>query len=108
MKISALAQNVYQTLKRVPRGKITTYKLLGQAVGTKAYRAIGTILSNNPYAPEVPCHRVIASDGSLGGFMGSKSRKNLSKKSELLSSEGIKMKNNKILNYKEYLYDFGA
>ena len=90
------AERVYEELRKIPRGKITTYKALAEKLGTKAYRAVGTALKNNPYAPEVPCHRVIASDGTIGGFMGTKSGKNIEKKIEMLKSEGIEIVRRKI------------
>ena len=67
-------QKIYSLLKKVPKGKITTYKILAEALDTKAYRAVGQAMRNNPYAPEVPCHRVVSSDGSIGGFSGTMDR----------------------------------
>ncbi|MEM3841505.1 MAG: MGMT family protein [Candidatus Micrarchaeaceae archaeon] len=55
----------------IPRGTTLTYKEIAAAIGRpKAYRAVGNALSKNPFAPEVPCHRVIRSDGNLGGYSG--------------------------------------
>ena len=61
----------------------------------------------NPYAPDVPCHRVVNSDGSIGGYMGKtdKNSKETKKKTSLLKKEGVEIKNNKI-NLKKYLFDF--
>lgn len=89
---SEFAEQVYAILKKkVPRGKVTTYKALAEAVGTKAYQAIGQVMNKNPYAPNVPCHRVIASDGSIGGFAtGTK------KKRALLKQEGIRFSQGKV------------
>jgi methylated-DNA-[protein]-cysteine S-methyltransferase len=68
-KISDFAQLVYEKTKLIPKGKVTTYKLLAQAIGKPgASQAVGTALSNNPFAPIVPCHRVLPSNGSIGGF----------------------------------------
>lgn len=85
------AERVYEELKNVPKGKVTTYKILAEKLGTKAYRAVGAALKNNPYAPEVPCHRVVASDGSIGGFMGKKSGKEIDKKINMLLEEGVEI-----------------
>jgi len=63
-------QRVWNLCKRIPKGKVTTYKLISEKLGTKAYRAVGNALRKNPYAPEVPCHRVVNSDGSVGGYKG--------------------------------------
>ncbi|OGG28228.1 hypothetical protein A3A64_00620 [Candidatus Gottesmanbacteria bacterium RIFCSPLOWO2_01_FULL_48_11] len=75
--MTPLQNHTYQLLRQVPPGRVTTYKALADALGTKAYRAIGQFMRTNPYAfeacPEprrrVPCHRVVASDGTIGGFM---------------------------------------
>ena len=68
--VTLFQERVYSALRKVPRGRVTTYKELGHALKSTAYRAIGQALRCNPYAPEVPCHRVVASDGTLGGFKG--------------------------------------
>lgn len=82
---------VYELCSKVPKGKVTTYKAIAEAMGTKAYRAVGRALNKNPYAPKVPCHRVISSDGSLGGFATG-----IKNKVKLLKKEGIKIENNRI------------
>ncbi|MCF7872125.1 DNA-deoxyinosine glycosylase [Candidatus Woesearchaeota archaeon] len=87
----SLKQKIYTALLAVPKGKVTTYKELANRVGSKAYRAVGQIMNKNSWAPEVPCHRVVASDGSLGGFA-----EGLKKKKALLESECVKIINNKI------------
>jgi methylated-DNA-[protein]-cysteine S-methyltransferase len=61
-------ERCYALLRRVPKGKVTTYKALANALGTRAYRAVGQAMNRNPHAPHVPCHRVVSSDGSIGGF----------------------------------------
>ncbi|MDP3766208.1 MAG: MGMT family protein [Nanoarchaeota archaeon] len=98
-------QKIYSLLKKVPKGKVTTYKALAEAAGTKAYRAVGQAMKCNPYAPVVPCHRVVSSDGSIGGFQGSKNPKGneVKKKIRLLRKEGVGIKNNKV-NLKKYLF----
>ncbi|OGD25198.1 6-O-methylguanine DNA methyltransferase [Candidatus Azambacteria bacterium RIFCSPHIGHO2_01_FULL_40_24] len=61
-------QQVYAVVKKIPKGKTLTYKEVAMQVGKpKAYRAVGNILNKNR-DPEVPCHRVIRSDGKLGGY----------------------------------------
>lgn len=55
-----LADRVYALLKTVPAGRVTTYKALARAAGTKSYRAIGQILKRNPDAPRTPCHHTIS------------------------------------------------
>lgn len=58
----------YSKLKKVPAGKIITYKALAHAINSKAYRAVRTAMNKNPFAPNVPCHRVVNFDGKVGGF----------------------------------------
>lgn len=98
------ANKVYQQLKKVPKGRVTTYKILANSVGTKAYQAIGTAMKNNPYAPQVPCHRVVASDGTIGGFKGKKTGKTITEKIKLLESEGITIAKQKIIDFEKILY----
>ncbi len=93
-------ERCYSILRRVPLGKVTTYKALASAMKTKAYRAVGNAMNKNPYAPEVPCHRVISSDGSLGGFASG-----TSKKIKMLNAEGVEIKKGKI-DLRKYLYRF--
>jgi len=98
------AEQVYAVLRKVPAGKVTTYKLLAEQIGTKAYQAVGSALANNPYAPVVPCHRVVASDGSIGGFMGKKTGQSIDKKIKMLAAEGVFVKDSKIIDFKSKLF----
>ena len=75
---------VYNLLKQIPRGRVTTYKSLAQALHSKAYRAVGQILKKNPCAPLVPCHRVVKSDGTIGGYMGAESSASCKQKRRFL------------------------
>jgi len=93
------ADRIYCLLSQVPEGRVTTYKFLAHAVGSKGYRAVGQILRNNPYAPHVPCHRVVSSDGSIGGFMGNRSGVHIQKKKKLLRGEGVKIKGNTLSDF---------
>lgn len=104
--MSNLADRCYTLLKLVPVGKVTTYKALAHALGTKNYRAIGQILRHNPDAPHTPCHRVVVSDSSLGGFMGYTHGPEILKKIHLLKSEGIAIKNNHIVNFLDVTHKF--
>ena len=72
---------------KIPKGKVKTYKEV--AIGIKmpkSARAVANACGKNPYAPKIPCHRVIRSDGKLGGYSGNGGRKT---KKKLLKSEGI-------------------
>ena len=84
-------ERVYKYCKNIPVGKVSSYKAIARAMKTKAYRAVGRALNKNPYAPKVPCHRVVNSNGRLGGFASG-----LKKKIALLKKEGVKIKNNRI------------
>ncbi|MBW3001895.1 MGMT family protein [Candidatus Woesearchaeota archaeon] len=101
--ITAFQKKVYSLCKKVPKGKITTYKEIGRTIGKKGqvYRAVGAALNKNPFAPVVPCHRVVKSDGSVGGFASG-----TRKKINLLRKEGIIIKNNKIVDFKKRFYRF--
>lgn len=93
-------ERCYAILKQVPRGKVTTYKALAEALSTKAYRAVGNAMNKNPHAPIVPCHRVINTNGQLGGFAHG-----IKRKIQMLQMEGIEIKNNKI-DLEEYEHKF--
>lgn len=99
--MTPLQEKTYQLLKTVPAGRVTTYKALATALGTKSYRAIGQFMKHNPYAPAVPCHRVIASDGTIGGFNGG-----ITKKILLLQSEGIQITRKRIQNFQKIAFVF--
>ena len=91
----------YELLSQIPKGKITTYKEVAKKMNSKAYRAIGSLIGKNPNAPKVPCHRVVASNGDLGGYAFG-----LDKKIELLKVENIEIKNNKVVNFQEKIFKF--
>jgi methylated-DNA-[protein]-cysteine S-methyltransferase len=98
-------QKIYSILKKIPKGKVTTYKALAEALNTKAYRAVGQAMRNNPFAPEVPCHRVVASDGNIGGFSGSWNPESMEvkRKIKMLRRDGTKINKNKIENFEKVL-----
>lgn len=89
--ISNFQRKVYLALLGVPRGETITYGELGKRIGCKSAQAIGQALRRNPFAPEVPCHRVIASDGSLGGFHGQREGEMIERKRKLLREEGVEL-----------------
>src|SRR5687767_4957059 len=79
-------ERVWALTAQVPAGKVVTYADVAAALGSKGYRAVGNALNKNPYAPAVPCHRVVGSDGRLTGFAGG-----LPKKEQLLAAEGVRV-----------------
>lgn len=99
--VSPFANRVYSALKLVPKGKVTTYGELARIIGTKAYRAVGQVLHRNPFAPAVPCHRVICSNGDIGGFAWGQA-----KKTQMLKSEGVPVQKGKVVQLSEYLFRF--
>ncbi len=97
-----LERQVYKTLLKVPKGKVTTYGELAKAVGLKnGQRAIGRIMNKNPYPVIIPCHRVVKSDGKIGGYFFGQDIK-----TKMLSDEGITIKNGKIENWEKSVFRF--
>lgn len=93
-------KDVLEVVSKIPEGRVATYKTVAEALGNpKAYRAVGNVLANNPKPVEIPCHRVVKSDGKIGGYaMGSE------KKKELLRSEGVEIKSGEV-DLERYLYE---
>ncbi|HUD20107.1 MAG TPA: MGMT family protein [Patescibacteria group bacterium] len=104
--MTPLQEKTYELLKKVPKGNVTTYKALADALGTKAYRAIGQFMRSNPYAPQVPCHRVVASDGTIGGFRGKTKGAEIQQKIALLTHEGVQIENNRVVDFQKRYYHF--
>ena len=72
MKGTKFQLKVWKYLKTIPKGKVKTYKQVAEAINKpKSARAVANACAKNPYAPKVPCHRVIRSDGKIGGFSSS-------------------------------------
>ena len=93
----------YNLVMQIPRGKVRTYGALAKALGDiRAARACGVMLSQNPDPPRIPCHRVVMSDGSLGGFTHPEGIK---RKIELLRQEGIEIENGKVKNFPKFLFE---
>jgi methylated-DNA-[protein]-cysteine S-methyltransferase len=84
-------ERVWALTSRIPRGKVTTYAAIARKLGTQAYRAVGNAMNRNPYAPEVPCHRVVGSTGRLTGYAGG-----LGKKEQMLIEEGVAVRGGKV------------
>lgn len=80
---------VYEAIRRIPRGRVASYGSLARHLGCGSARAVGQALRRNPFAPETPCHRVVAADGRLGGFEGGRGDATLRKKRKLLEAEGV-------------------
>jgi O-6-methylguanine DNA methyltransferase len=87
-------EKVYELLRAVPKGKVVTYGQLSKMAGKpKAARAVGMLMAKNPDAPATPCHRVVASDGSLHGYSG---EGGIVGKKRMLLEEGVTFKGEKV------------
>jgi len=101
-RLSEYQQAVLRILAEVPEGKVTTYGDLAKELARRdsrwspnASRAVGTTMKNNPCAPQIPCHRVIKSDGSVGSFRGG-AEGAVGEKIRMLREEGIEVVDDKI------------
>lgn len=83
---------VLQEVSKIPPGEVKTYKEIAEKIDSKAYRAVGNALNKNPLPLIIPCHRVVRSDLSLGGFRGGSKMKK-----ELLQREGVLINGNIII-----------
>ncbi|OYT32463.1 cysteine methyltransferase [Candidatus Woesearchaeota archaeon] len=96
------AQKVYAMCKKIPKGKISTYGIIAKKIKTSP-RAVGQYLKKNPYSPKIPCHRIVHSDGRIGGFFGTKKVKD---KIKLLKKEGIIVQKGKIKDFNKKIFKF--
>lgn len=86
----------------VPKGKVTTYGELAKAAGIRnGQRAIGRIMNKNPFPVIIPCHRVVKSDGTLGGYFYGEDVKE-----KMLSEEGVSVSNGKVQDWEEKVFRF--
>ena len=97
-----IEEKIYQKLLQVPSGYVTTYGELAKAINLKnGQRVVGQIMKKNPFPVIVPCHRVVKSDGTIGGYAyGTEIKRSM------LSKEGLKFNSDKILNFKATLFRF--
>ncbi|KAF7935342.1 uncharacterized protein EAE97_008249 [Botrytis byssoidea] len=106
--ITDFQRKVYTLLLQIPAGKVSSYASLAKALST-APRAVGGALRRNPYAPQVPCHRIICADGAIGGFKGeaqnAPSGVNQNEKLGLLKSEGVEFDENGQLKDEDRWWD---
>ena len=102
-KADTFQSRVLSLVRKIPKGKVTTYKLIGKKLGGKGqiYRAVGRALHDNKLPVVIPCHRVVCSDGSIGGYS-----RGVKKKISLLKKEEIIVKNEKVVDFKKKLFTF--
>jgi methylated-DNA-[protein]-cysteine S-methyltransferase len=86
---TAFEARVYAVVRGIPRGMVATYGAVAVACGCGSARAVGRALAKNPFAPEVPCHRVVRADGGPGGFFGKTDADALDEKRAILDDEGV-------------------
>jgi methylated-DNA-[protein]-cysteine S-methyltransferase len=94
-------ERCYDLLLKIPKGKVTTYREMAEALGCQAYRAVGGAMNRNPKLVMIPCHRVVKSNGYLGGYASGKSRK-----LELLKQEGVDVSESGHIDLSKFLYSF--
>jgi len=97
------ADRVYKTCKKIPEGKVSTYGAIANALDSSP-RAVGQALRCNPYAPVVPCHRVVKSDGKIGGFSGEVTGPKIKKKISLLKNEGVLVIDGEVQDFEEVVF----
>ena len=93
-------EKCYSLLKKIPRGKVVTYKQIALELGSRGYRAVGNALNKNKTLIKTPCHRVVRSNGFVGNYS-----QGMNKKIKLLQKEGVEVVNGKI-NLKKFGYFF--
>lgn len=97
-----MGAGVYALTQQIPKGRVSTYAAIANALGQpKAARAVGAILRVNPTPIVVPCHRVVYSDGRLGGYGGAGGEP---RKAQLLKSEGVVVENGRIQQFERCLF----
>lgn len=102
MRGTPFQRSVWEALTRIPEGKVTTYGAIATHLGLKGARAVGTAVGANPDAPNVPCHRVVRADGTLGGYSGPGGA---ARKAELLEAEGIAIAQGRVVGMEAVLFD---
>jgi len=94
-------EKCYALLKKIHKGKVTTYREMANAMGTKAWRAVGSAMVKNNDLIITPCHRVVRSDGVIGHYaLGS------DKKAALLENEGVEVENGRVKDLDKYFHKF--
>ncbi|MCW9013790.1 MAG: MGMT family protein [Gammaproteobacteria bacterium] len=94
-------EQCYELLRRVPAGKVTTYREIARALNTNAWRAVGSAMAKNKNLFVIPCHRVVRSDGAIGQYaLGA------DKKAQLLQEEGVAVSNGKVASLDSFMHHF--
>jgi len=88
-RVTPFRRRVYEALLEIPSGRVSTYGEVARRIGCASAQAVGGALRENPFAPEVPCHRVVASDLTIGGFCGCREGAPIRRKIARLKKEGV-------------------
>ena len=97
-------KKVWKVLEKIPRGRITTYGEIAKFLGRQnASRAVGNAVGKNPFAPRIPCHRVVKKNGEIGGYSAAGGA---GAKIQILKSEKILVKNNRVQNFEKVFFRF--
>jgi methylated-DNA-[protein]-cysteine S-methyltransferase len=88
-KPTVFESRVYEAVSQIPSGKISTYRDIARVLSIASPRAVGQALRRNPFAPQVPCHRVVCADGKIGGFFGESAGALIEAKKRMLREEGV-------------------
>ncbi len=98
--LNSFNTQVWNATKQIPKGKVATYGTIARMIGRPgSARAVGNALNKNPYAPKVPCHRVVRSDGQVGGFASGSDQK-----TKMLKAEGVAISNGKVKSLNNFLF----
>ncbi len=94
--VTPFQRQVYEAVVQIPEGRVMTYQGLARIIGCGSCQAVGQALKRNPFAPAVPCHRVIKSDLTIGGFVGQRGGEEVGRKLALLAGEGVLFENGRL------------
>jgi methylated-DNA-[protein]-cysteine S-methyltransferase len=99
-------QRVLTMVRKIPEGKVTTYREIAHALGINSPRAIGQALKKNPDMPVTPCHRVVSSNGTIGGYAGQTKGAKVDEKIQLLEQEGVRVIDGTIQEFQKKIHSF--
>ena len=97
---------VYAALREIPRGRVVTYTALAERLKCNSAQAVGQALRRNPFAPEVPCHRVISASLHLGGYSGKRAGVRVERKRRILEEEGVEFTGDGLLRDEQKLWNW--
>ena len=105
-EISSFRAGVLKALLEIPKGRVTTYKYLAEHVNCASSQSIGQAIKFNPWSPGVPCHRVIKTNLTLGGFHGETEGPQIIRKRKILGTEGVSFTDQGELCDQGLVFDF--